>query len=323
MDQFNHSKPLYAGVANDPAKQQAFDSMFSYFTIPVPKPDQSQKSGRTQQYQIREGEKYFLLTPELLKLKQSDAAAKLDIHPSTFSKKWRQSLPDRKWPYRKHCKIERQISRLKEQGQAGDTTNDHIQELINLREKNLEPAVIVVSDDVPAKDAAATTSTPAITNGGTTSAIDNITTTTTTPTPTPPATLINAVPATPTSLSTVNTTIAPLSSSSSANVDMKTDPSSFDSIHSNNIPPAPPPPPQLSANCAPPSHTATAETQPHLQVQHHDTAITSTPTLPHASAATPSSNEPSAAPYTATPSSDSQGAAPPDHTRNYHPHHFQ
>lgn len=44
--------------------------------------------------------KELVIRPELMQMKQAKAAVKLGIPPSTFSKRWRESLPDRKWPYR-------------------------------------------------------------------------------------------------------------------------------------------------------------------------------------------------------------------------------
>jgi hypothetical protein len=44
--------------------------------------------------------KYIEIGAELLRLRQNDAARRLGLAPSTFSKRWRQTLPDRKWPFR-------------------------------------------------------------------------------------------------------------------------------------------------------------------------------------------------------------------------------
>jgi hypothetical protein len=49
----------------------------------------------------------------------------LGIPPSTFSKRWRESLPDRKWPYRIHKKVEKSIQMLKVlQHKGHDVTSD-------------------------------------------------------------------------------------------------------------------------------------------------------------------------------------------------------
>lgn len=47
--------------------------------------------------------------PELLTMKQSDAARILGISPSMLSKRWREAMNGRKWPYRVHRKMQVRI----------------------------------------------------------------------------------------------------------------------------------------------------------------------------------------------------------------------
>ena len=56
-------------------------------------------------------QKYSDIT-EFLNMPQSTAAKKLGIPPSTLSKRWREAAPNRKWPYRTVCKIDKEITTL-------------------------------------------------------------------------------------------------------------------------------------------------------------------------------------------------------------------
>lgn len=92
--------------------------------------------------------KQLVIRPELMQMKQAKAAVKLGIPPSTFSKRWRESLPDRKWPYRVHKKVEKSIQMLKVlQNKGHDVTGD-LKRLMTQRELNLKPAVITMFEDV-------------------------------------------------------------------------------------------------------------------------------------------------------------------------------
>lgn len=48
----------------------------------------------------------LLLHPELLMMKQCDAAKALGVSPSVLCKKWREAMHGRKWPYRFHKKLQ-------------------------------------------------------------------------------------------------------------------------------------------------------------------------------------------------------------------------
>lgn len=92
--------------------------------------------------------KQLVIRPELMQMKQAKAAVKLGIPPSTFSKRWRESLPDRKWPYRVHKKVEKSIQMLKVlQNKGHDVTGD-LKRLMTQRELNLKPAIITMFEDV-------------------------------------------------------------------------------------------------------------------------------------------------------------------------------
>lgn len=57
------------------------------------------------------GQSYVDIT-EYLNMPQSEAAKKLGIPPSTLSKRWKEAVRKRKWPYRMICKIDKEIMTL-------------------------------------------------------------------------------------------------------------------------------------------------------------------------------------------------------------------
>lgn len=57
------------------------------------------------------GQAYVDIT-EYLNMPQADAARKLGIPPSTLSKRWKEAVRKRKWPYRMICKIDKEIMTL-------------------------------------------------------------------------------------------------------------------------------------------------------------------------------------------------------------------
>lgn len=81
-------------------------------------------------------------------MKQMNAALKIGIPPSTFSKRWRESLPDRTWPYRNHRRIEKNIKMLKAMQQKGHDVTEELTRMTQQQEENLSPAVIDVYEDV-------------------------------------------------------------------------------------------------------------------------------------------------------------------------------
>jgi len=60
---------------------------------------------------IPRGQSYVDIT-EYLNMPQADAAKKLGIPPSTLSKRWKEAVRKRKWPYRMICKIDKEIMTL-------------------------------------------------------------------------------------------------------------------------------------------------------------------------------------------------------------------
>jgi len=92
---------------------------------------------------------------DLLKMRQNDAARMLGIAPSTFSKRWRQALPARKWPYRQHEKLQRSIRMLKALAKKGkiQSPEQELKKLIQEKDDNLCAASILVFNDDIADDA--------------------------------------------------------------------------------------------------------------------------------------------------------------------------
>lgn len=91
----------------------------------------------------RESLKRNLVVPsDLMKMKQGSAALQLGIPASTFSKRWRESLPDRKWPFRTHRKLEKSMKMLLIMQKKGHNVTKDMERLRQQQEENLLPAVI-------------------------------------------------------------------------------------------------------------------------------------------------------------------------------------
>jgi len=60
---------------------------------------------------VPKGQSYVDIS-EYLNMPQSEAAKKLGIPPSTLSKRWKEAVRKRKWPYRMICKIDKEIMTL-------------------------------------------------------------------------------------------------------------------------------------------------------------------------------------------------------------------
>jgi hypothetical protein len=69
------------------------------------------ESGNNEVIPIPRGQSYVDIT-EYLNMPQADAAKKLGIPPSTLSKRWKEAVRKRKWPYRMICKIDKEIMTL-------------------------------------------------------------------------------------------------------------------------------------------------------------------------------------------------------------------
>lgn len=91
----------------------------------------------------------FLDITEYLNMPQSEAAKKLGVPPSTMSKRWREAVRQRKWPYRVVCKIDKEIMTLLHnvpQGANAPPLSEDIESalgnLLRKRQEELRPVVI-------------------------------------------------------------------------------------------------------------------------------------------------------------------------------------
>lgn len=97
---------------------------------------------------IPRGQSYVDIT-EYLNMPQSEAAKKLGIPPSTLSKRWKEAVRKRKWPYRMICKIDKEIMTLLHnvpQGPNAPPLPEEIESalghLLRKRQEELRPVVI-------------------------------------------------------------------------------------------------------------------------------------------------------------------------------------
>ncbi len=78
----------------------------------------------------------------LLALPQSEAAAKVGLTTSTFCKRWKEAVGQRKWPFRVLAKIDKEISTLKKKTPLSRANEAKIAQLRKLRRETLAPAAI-------------------------------------------------------------------------------------------------------------------------------------------------------------------------------------
>jgi len=97
---------------------------------------------------IPRGQQYVDIT-DYLNMPQADAAKKLGIPPSTLSKRWKEAVRKRKWPYRMICKIDKEIMTLLHnvpQGPNAPPLPEEIEialgKLLRRRQEELRPVVI-------------------------------------------------------------------------------------------------------------------------------------------------------------------------------------
>uniref|UniRef100_A0A7S4HUE9 RWP-RK domain-containing protein n=1 Tax=Vannella robusta TaxID=1487602 RepID=A0A7S4HUE9_9EUKA len=83
---------------------------------------------------------------EYLNMPQTKAAKLLGIPTSTLSKRWKEAAPQRKWPWRTTCKIDKQVSYLLQDippgGEIPLEDRDKLALLIRKRQEELRPIVI-------------------------------------------------------------------------------------------------------------------------------------------------------------------------------------
>jgi hypothetical protein len=98
----------------------------------------------------KSGQTYVDIT-EYLNMPQSEAAKKLGIPTSTLSKRWKEAVRGRKWPYRMICKLDKEIMTLLHnvpQGANGaqppfpEDIESTLTRLIRLRNEELKSVVI-------------------------------------------------------------------------------------------------------------------------------------------------------------------------------------
>ena len=96
------------------------------------------------------GQAYIDIT-DYLNMPQQEAAKKLGIPPSTLSKRWKEAVRKRKWPYRMICKIDKEIMTLLHnvpQGPNAPPLPEEIEtalgQLLRKRQEELRPVVIRV-----------------------------------------------------------------------------------------------------------------------------------------------------------------------------------
>lgn len=81
-----------------------------------------------------------------LNMPQNQAAKHLGIPPSTLSKRWREAAPNRKWPYRTVCKIDKEITTLlhniPQDGVIPPDIEKKLSELIAKRQEELKTIVV-------------------------------------------------------------------------------------------------------------------------------------------------------------------------------------
>jgi len=86
---------------------------------------------------------------EFLNMPQAEAAQKLKIPASTLSKRWKEAVRSRKWPYRMICKVDKEIMTLLHNVPQGPNApplpgeiENALGQLLRKRQEELRPVVI-------------------------------------------------------------------------------------------------------------------------------------------------------------------------------------
>lgn len=97
---------------------------------------------------VPKGQRYVDVT-NYLNMSQTDAAKQLKIPASTLSKRWKEAVRNRKWPYRRVQRLDKEITTLLHnvpQGPDAPPLPKHIEEelarLLKLREKEMQQVII-------------------------------------------------------------------------------------------------------------------------------------------------------------------------------------
>jgi len=95
--------------------------------------------------QFSSNSNYVDITP-YLNLPQKQAAQRLGIPTSTLSKRWKEAVCGRKWPYRCVCKLDKEILTLLQNIQPGEPLSPEIEEalakLLKRRKEELRSVII-------------------------------------------------------------------------------------------------------------------------------------------------------------------------------------
>ena len=92
----------------------------------------------------------FIDITEFLCMPQSDAAKKLGLPVSTLSKRWKEAVRERKWPFRKVSKLDKEITTLlhnipnsgPEAGKMSSDVEQKLAKLLRKRQEELKPVII-------------------------------------------------------------------------------------------------------------------------------------------------------------------------------------
>lgn len=125
-------------------------------TQPPQAPEQSQPQAQAQLTQPQQmlpitgdqggDQTKHLEITEYLNMPQAQAAKAVSLAPSTFSKRWKEAAPTRKWPWRTLRKLDKQITTLLHNippgGQIPEDIEVTLMALLRQRQEELKPVII-------------------------------------------------------------------------------------------------------------------------------------------------------------------------------------